>query len=86
MEKMRAAKTEMGLAFKQGLADQDVWQALTPQGEIAALVIVYVDDFLVVGGEGCLQGHPSMVFDNLGNHPAIVGKSYIGCEIPGNGN
>ena len=51
MEKMRAAKTEMGLAFKQGLADQDVWQALTPQGEIAALVIVYVDDFLVVGGE-----------------------------------
>ena len=48
MEKMRAAKTEMGLTFKQGLADQDVWQALTPQGEIAALVIVYVDDFLVV--------------------------------------
>ena len=85
MEKMRAAKTEMGLTFKQGLADQDVWQALTPQGEIAALVIVYVDDFLVVNKK-YLQGHPSMVFDNLGNHPAIVGKSYIGCEIPGNGN
>ena len=33
MEKMRAAQTEMGLTFKQGLADQDVWQALTRKGK-----------------------------------------------------
>ena len=28
MEKMREAKTEAGLVFKQGVADQDVWQAI----------------------------------------------------------
>ena len=33
MEKMRAAQTEMGLTFKQGLADQDAWQALTRKGK-----------------------------------------------------
>ena len=58
MEKMREAKTEAGLVFKQGVADQDVWQAITSEGEIAALIIVYVDDYLVVGSaEACLDIH-----------------------------
>ncbi|CAE6958294.1 RE1 [Symbiodinium sp. CCMP2592] len=49
-QKMKQAKTESGLTFIQGQADADVWQIKGPDGETTiGLMIVYVDDFLILG-------------------------------------
>ena len=49
-QKMKEAKTKEGLTFVQGQADADVWQIKGPDGEsTVGLMIVYVDDFLILG-------------------------------------
>ncbi|CAE7208121.1 GIP [Symbiodinium sp. CCMP2592] len=49
-QKMREAKTKAGLTFVQGQADADVWQIKGPDHKTTVgLMIVYVDDFLILG-------------------------------------
>ena len=47
--KMREAVTKGGLTFLQGQADADVWQIRSAQNETVGLMIIYVDDFLILG-------------------------------------
>ena len=65
-----------------------MWQAITSEGEIAALIIVYVDDYLVVGSaEACLlSGYPPMVFNDVGNNTTFMGYSNDSGEIPWDGD
>ena len=47
--KMKSGVTKGGLTFRQGQADADVWQIQAPGGITKGLMIVYVDDFLILG-------------------------------------
>ena len=47
--KMRSAVTKKGLVFKQGQADADVWRICSPDGNTEGLMVIYVDDFLIMG-------------------------------------
>ena len=47
--KMKSGVTKGGLTFRQGQADADVWQIQAPGGTTKGLMIVYVDDFLILG-------------------------------------
>ena len=46
---MQAGKATSGYTFKQGVADPDTWQVKDEKGATIALIIVYVDDYLVTG-------------------------------------
>ncbi|CAE7777535.1 RE1 [Symbiodinium sp. CCMP2592] len=48
-QKMKEAITKAGLTFVQGQADADVWQIKGADQSTVGLMIVYVDDFLILG-------------------------------------
>ena len=49
--KMKGAVTKGGLVFQQGQTDADVWQIKKAEGTTTGLMIVYVDDFLIMGAK-----------------------------------